>query len=198
MCPRRQQRGTLKGRWGNLFATSDIQKFSELCWGKDGYGRTNHAHRTMHILDVISSVSRSLKMHQNRWRLGLCPRPPLKELTALPLTPYMGLKEPTCKAPTAKERGERQNDLCSQVQETLVPQLFWRRSSLTGASKTEPNYPVNNEETYTTVEANYKHTHKQNPVEGSLGFCTIRLDNREGLSIAPGVFITYKQSLKCK
>jgi len=62
-----------------FFAKWNIQIFCELCWGRDGHGRTNHVRRTMHILDVISSV---LKMHQNLRRLGLYPDP-----TALPQTP---------------------------------------------------------------------------------------------------------------
>jgi len=39
-----------------IFVTLNIQKFCELCRGTDGHGRTNHVRRTMHILDVISSV----------------------------------------------------------------------------------------------------------------------------------------------
>ena len=52
--PERQQRGAKRG-CGN-FLRHEIYKNSV---SFDGYGRTNHVHRTMHILDVISSVSRS-------------------------------------------------------------------------------------------------------------------------------------------
>ena len=48
---RRRQR-----EWSKFLATRNTQKFCEFCLGRDGHGRTNHVHRTMHILDVISSV----------------------------------------------------------------------------------------------------------------------------------------------
>jgi len=60
-----------------IFATRNIQKFYEHCLGRDGHGRTNHVHRTVHILDVISSVSRSSKCTK-------IVATPLGELTALP------------------------------------------------------------------------------------------------------------------
>ena len=48
--------GALK-RGGVIFATRNIQKFCDLCLGRDGREKINHVHRTMHILDVISSFS---------------------------------------------------------------------------------------------------------------------------------------------
>ena len=53
-----------------IFVTLNIQKFCELCWGRNGHERTNHVHRTMHILAVISSVSRSSKCNKI---VGGCP-----------------------------------------------------------------------------------------------------------------------------
>jgi len=47
-----------------FFATGSIKKFCELCRGRNVHERTNYLHRTMHILDVISSVSRSSKCNK--------------------------------------------------------------------------------------------------------------------------------------
>jgi len=56
----------------------------------------------MHILDVISSVSMSSKC--TKIVGGWCVDPDLTgELTVLP-DPYLGLRVPTSKAPTSKER----------------------------------------------------------------------------------------------
>ena len=56
--------------------------------------------RTMHILDVISSVSRSSKCTKivGGWGVSI---DPLEKLTALP-RPLAGFKEPTFQAPTSK------------------------------------------------------------------------------------------------
>ena len=66
--------------------TQNIKKFCELCWGRNGHERTNHLHRTMHILAVISSVSRSSKCNKiiGGWA---SPQTPLGELTALQQIP---------------------------------------------------------------------------------------------------------------
>jgi len=52
-------------------------------------------HRTMHILDVISSVSRSSRCTKivGSWELQRFP------------DPVAGFKEPTSKGPTSKKRG---------------------------------------------------------------------------------------------
>jgi len=54
--------------------TKKSVSYVEAGMGMD-HGGTNYVHGTMHILDVISSVSIVLKMHQNRWWLGLRFRP---------------------------------------------------------------------------------------------------------------------------
>jgi len=58
-----------------FLATRNIQKFCELCPGRDEHGRTNHVRRTMHILDVISGVSRSSKCAKIVGGWGFAPRP---------------------------------------------------------------------------------------------------------------------------
>jgi len=82
ICPGRQQRVAPK-RGDVIFATWNIQKLCVLCWGRDGLGRTNLVRKTMHILDVISSVSRSSKCTKiGGW--GFRPRPHWGAYTALP------------------------------------------------------------------------------------------------------------------
>jgi len=109
-----QQRAEPKGG-AVIFATRNIQKFCELCRGRDGHRRTNHANRTMHILDVIS-VSRSSNASKS---LAAGPGP-TGEAYRAPQTPVAGFKVAYFKDPTSKERGGeekggervRQNDLC--------------------------------------------------------------------------------------
>ena len=79
-------RGEGERRCGNFFATRNIQKFCEICWGRDGYGRTNYVHRTVHILDAFNSVSRSSKFTKIVGGWGFVPDP-TGEFTALPQTP---------------------------------------------------------------------------------------------------------------
>ena len=57
ICPPAPAKGGAPKGGAVFFATQNIQKFCELCWGRDGHGRTNHVRRTMHII----SVSRSPK-----------------------------------------------------------------------------------------------------------------------------------------
>ena len=72
-------------------------------------------------LECHQPRSFTLKMHQNRWWLGLCPRPLLWELTAIPLVssgtlnptipysnppdPLAGLRRPISKGRGRKGRG---------------------------------------------------------------------------------------------
>ena len=65
------------------FATRNVQKFFKLCWDRGEHGRTNHVRRTMHILDVISSVSRSSKCIKIVGGWDFAPDP-TGELTVLP------------------------------------------------------------------------------------------------------------------
>ena len=63
-------------------------------------------------------------MHQNCWRLGLCPRPHWGSLQRSP-DPLARFKGPTSKAATSKGRGGerlggRQNDLWRRAPEMLV------------------------------------------------------------------------------
>ena len=94
--------------------TRNIKKFCELCWRRNWHGRANHVHRTMHILDVISSVSRPSKCNTTVGGWGSL----LGELTALHRTPSW-VSAADFKASTSKrsgreekEGGGRQNDLC--------------------------------------------------------------------------------------
>jgi len=79
-----------------IFAARNIQKFYDLCRGNDGHGWTNHVHRIMHILDVISSVSKSTKCIRPHW--GRLQRS--QDLRA-------EFERPTSKAATSKGRGGR-------------------------------------------------------------------------------------------
>ena len=55
-------RGDTERGLDNFFLRQNTpEKLCELCCGRDGQGRTNYMYRTMHILDVVSSVSRSSK-----------------------------------------------------------------------------------------------------------------------------------------
>jgi len=91
-----------------------MQKFCELCWGRNGHGKTNHVYRTMHILDVISSVSRSSKCNKIVGGWDFAPDP-TGEFIALPRL-LAGFKGPTSKDTTSKGRGgRRQNDPCPRI-----------------------------------------------------------------------------------
>ena len=67
-----------------------IQKFCELCWGRDGYGRTNHERRTMHISDVIHGISKSSNALKSL-AAGASPQTPLGSLQRSP-DPIAGFK----------------------------------------------------------------------------------------------------------
>jgi len=96
ICPRvPTEKGRRKKGCGNFFAIRNIQKFCELCWGRNGHGRTNHVHRTMHIVNVIGSVSWFSKCNKI---VGGCmvlrPRPHWGADSA-PQDPLAGFKGPT-------------------------------------------------------------------------------------------------------
>ena len=74
----------------------------------------------MHILDVISSVSRSSKCTKIVGGWGFAPDP-IGGAYSAPRTPL----GPTSKALTSQGRG-RQNDLCPWEPETLAPPLAFR------------------------------------------------------------------------
>jgi len=88
ICPRTQAEVGAEGDVV-IFCDKNILKFCELCWGRAGHGRQIMC-RTMHILDVISSVSRSSKC---TIIIGSCVDSTGK-LTALP-RPLAGFKGPT-------------------------------------------------------------------------------------------------------
>jgi len=70
--------------------------FCELCWGRNGHEGTNHLHRTMYILDVISVVSRSSKCNKIVGGWGFTPEPTGRADSAPP-NPLAGFKGPTLK-----------------------------------------------------------------------------------------------------
>jgi len=106
--------------------TKYIKILWALCWGRNGHGRTNYVRRTMHILDVINSVSRSSKYNKIVGGLGFGPDP-TGEMTVL-LRPPTRFKGAYFKAPISKgsRREGSQNGLCSQAPETLAPPLLVR------------------------------------------------------------------------
>jgi len=82
---------------GQAGTTQNIKKFCELCWGRNGHGRTNHVHRTMHILDVISSVSRPSKRNKIVGGWGFAPDYTWRDDSA-PTNPLAGFKWPTLRS----------------------------------------------------------------------------------------------------
>ena len=92
----------------------------------DEHGRINHAHRTMHVLDVITSFTRSSKCTKV---VGLCGFAPDPAYSASPY-PLAGFKGPTLTPLLLREKREgeewgegHQNDLCPRAPETLSPSL---------------------------------------------------------------------------
>ena len=73
ICPRAPVEGDAEKGFGDFFRHEICKKLCDLCWGTNGHGRTNHVHRTMHILDVINSVSRSSKCIKIVGGLGFAP-----------------------------------------------------------------------------------------------------------------------------
>ena len=96
-------------------------------------------HRKMHILDVISSVSRSSKCTKIVGGWGLSSDPSRGTYNTLP-DPLARFKEPISKVPTSKGRGGdmmagerkeerggeegRQSDSCPRAPETFAPPLI--------------------------------------------------------------------------
>jgi len=75
MPPCASRKGAYRG-FGNFFATRQYKNsVSYVEAGMDGHGRTNHVHRTLHILDVISSVSTSSKCTKIIGGLGFASDP---------------------------------------------------------------------------------------------------------------------------
>jgi len=133
-----EQNKTLNGPWVRGISPvvrHKIYKNSDLCWCRNGHRSTNHVHRTMDILDVISRISRSSKCNKIISRLGPCLRPHWgsSQLSHRPLAVFKGVyfKVATSKGSGREGReGERwQNDLCSRAPETLaLPLLVWGRA----------------------------------------------------------------------
>jgi len=107
MCPSgRQQRGR-RIRGCDIFCdTKYTKKFRELCSGRDGHGSTNHVRRTMHILDVIGSVSRSSKCTKVVGGWGFAPDPTGGVYSASPdfIAGFNALTGPTSKGKERKGR----------------------------------------------------------------------------------------------
>ena len=103
--PGRQQSEVPKGGAVIFFATQNIQKFCELCWGRDRHGRTNHVRRKMRILDVISSVSRSSKCTKIVSSWGFAPNLTGRAYSAPP-DPLAGFKGPRLKPLLLRGRRE--------------------------------------------------------------------------------------------
>jgi len=61
----------------------------ELCWGRNGHGSSNYVHRTMHFLDVISSVSRSSKCNKTVARADSAPPNPVAKFKRPTLRPVL-------------------------------------------------------------------------------------------------------------
>ena len=70
-----------------------------------GHGSTNHVHRKMHTLDVISSSFRSSKCNKIVGGWGFTSDPTGGAYSA-PHIPLLGLRVTTSKAPTFKGGGE--------------------------------------------------------------------------------------------
>jgi len=112
-----------------FFEARSVQQFCEPCWGRSRHRRTNHVHSTMHILDVISSVSRSSKCTKIVGGGGFAPDP-TGELTAFPQI-HLGVRGPTLRPlllrgeeGRAVEARGRQNDPCPWVSKKLAPALY--------------------------------------------------------------------------
>jgi len=92
-----------------------------------GHVMTNHVHRQMYNLDVIVSVSRSLKCTKIVGGWGFVPDP-TEKLTALPQTTSSVWEGLLLKFPLLRGGGKgrkgRLNNICPRALETLAPPLF--------------------------------------------------------------------------
>jgi len=89
MPPGSSREGAPKEGCGNFLASRNIQKICELRCDWNRQGRTNRVHRTMYILDVISSVSRSSKCNKIIGGWGFASDLTGEKLTAIPMLRLM-------------------------------------------------------------------------------------------------------------